>query len=396
MTFEFDSLPEVILRKGKETAVKRRHPWIFSGAIARESPALQDGDMVRVSGAGGEFLAVGHYHNGSIKIRILSYEPVAVDGAFWEKKLADAWALREQLGLLNTDAFRLVHGEGDQLSGLVIDIYAGVAVLQAHSIGMHRCIGDIAGALRSLLGDRLAAAYDKSRETLPADYAAGISNGFLFGSAPLPRICTEYGRKFEVDFEKGQKTGFFLDQRENRQLLAHYAPGKRVLNTFSYSGGFSVFALSAGASEVLSVDISEKAMALCERNVELNEGRSRHKGLVEDVMKWLKSPGGQYDIVVLDPPAFAKSLQARHRALQGYKRLNAEGLKRVTPGGLLFTFSCSQVVDKMLFYNTVVAAAMEAGREVQVLHHLTQGPDHPVNIFHPEGHYLKGLVLRVR
>ncbi len=392
----FEDLPEIILQKGKDSAVKRRHPWIFSGAVAREPSGLSDGDIVKVLSAGRDFLAVGHYHHGSIKIRILSYEQKPVDQLFWESKLACAWELRKGLKLAGTNAFRLVHGEGDHLSGLVVDVYNGVAVLQAHSIGMHRSAADIAEALRVVMGDELVAVYDKSRESLPDDYASSITNGFLYGSSELPRGSLEYGRKFEIDFEKGQKTGFFLDQRENRHLLAHYAEGKRVLNTFSYSGGFSVFALSAGATEVLSVDISEKAMVLCERNVNLNEGKEQHKGLVEDVMKWLKSSDEQYDIVVLDPPAFAKSIQARHRALQGYKRLNAEGLKRVSPGGLLFTFSCSQVVDRMLFYNTIVAASLEAGREVQVLHHLTQGPDHPVNIFHPEGHYLKGLVLRVK
>ncbi|GAB2774022.1 class I SAM-dependent rRNA methyltransferase [Rhabdobacter roseus] len=388
-------LPRIILQKGKDEAIRRMHPWVFSGAIARVEGEVSDGDLVEVLTSKNQFLAQGHYHDGSIKVRLFSYEPGPIGVEFWEERLRNAYELRQQLQLPQTDCYRLIHGEGDGLPGLVIDVYGRVAVLQAHTIGMHRVRQELTEALRRVLGTQLECVYDKSRETLPADYAATIKNEYLHGHVQVPYRVSEYGKYFEVDWELGQKTGFFLDQRENRQLLAHYAPGKTVLNAFSYSGGFSVYALTAGATQVDSIDVSGKATVLCENNVALNEGTSRHRALTEDVMKWLRVEETTYDIVVLDPPAFAKSRSARHRAVQGYKRLNAEGLLRVKPGGLLFTFSCSQVVERELFYNTIVAAAMEAGRRVRVIHQLTQGPDHPVNIFHPEGSYLKGLVLRV-
>ncbi len=388
-------VPKAFLHKGKEDVLRRKHPWIFSGAIARIDAPVKDGDVVAVFNARNAFEALGHYTDGSIKIRILSYQQAPIDLLFWEQRLREAYDLRKALGLTDTNAYRLVHGEGDYLPGLVIDIYNQVAVVQAHSIGMHRGITEISQALQTVMAGNLLAVYDKSKETLPAGYAQTITNGYLFGALTLPHQVTEYGQHFFVDWESGQKTGFFLDQRENRQLLAHYAPGKTVLNAFCYSGGFSVYALNAGAAAVHSMDISQKAMALCNANVALNSGNERHQDSTEDVMKWLKTCDHHYDIVVLDPPAFAKGMTARHRAVQGYKRLNAEGLKRVKPGGLLFTFSCSQVVDRELFYHTAVAAALEAGRSVRVLHHLTQGADHPVNMFHPEGNYLKGLVLRV-
>ncbi|GAB3182317.1 class I SAM-dependent rRNA methyltransferase [Telluribacter humicola] len=394
-TSSYSELPRIILNKGKEEALKRLHPWVFSGAIAKADKQVEDGDLVQVVSASGQFLAIGHYHDGSIKVRILTHTPTDIGPEFWESKFRNAYEARKQLELPATNCFRLVHGEGDGLPGLIVDYYNGVAVLQAHTIGMHRTRHELAEALKRVIGENLIAIYDKSKETLPGSYASTIQNGYLYGEVPLPHKVEEYGRAFEIDWENGQKTGFFLDQRENRNLLAHYAAGKKVLNAFCYSGGFSVYGLTADAAEVHSVDISGKAMALCEQNVALNEGQDRHHSITEDVMKWLKVEEEQYDIVVLDPPAFAKSLSARHRAVQGYKRLNAEGLKRVKQGGLLFTFSCSQVVDRELFYNTIVAASMEVGRPVRVLHQLTQGPDHPVNIFHPEGSYLKGLVVRV-
>jgi 23S rRNA (cytosine1962-C5)-methyltransferase len=394
-TVPYTNLPRLVLHKGKDEALKRQHPWVFSGAVARADTGVQDGDLVQVVSNSGRFLAIGHYHDGSIKIRILTHTPTDIGPEFWETKIHNAYQTRLQLNLPDTNCFRLVHGEGDGLPGLIIDYYNGVAVLQAHTIGMHRTRAELTDALRQVLGPQLVAVYDKSKEALPAAYAAPLTNGYLFGEVPLPHRVQEYGRHFDIDWEKGQKTGFFLDQRENRSLLAHYATGRKVLNAFCYSGGFSVYGLTAQAAEVHSVDISGKAMVLCEQNVALNEGTERHQPITEDVMKWLKTEEEQYDIVVLDPPAFAKSMSARHRAVQGYKRLNADGLKRVKPGGLLFTFSCSQVVDRELFYNTIVAAAMEVGRPVRVLHQLTQGPDHPVNIFHPEGSYLKGLVVRV-
>lgn len=389
------ALPQLILNKGREEALKRLHPWVFSGAIAREDENIQDGDIVEVISSRGQFLARGHYHDGSIKVRLLTYEKEDINIDFWVNKLQNAHETRLGLLLKDTNCYRLVHGEGDGLPGLIIDMYNGVAVLQAHTIGMHRCLGDICEALKIVLGSKLVAVYSKSRDTLPGQYASQSTNEYLYGQEATPYEVLENGRKFWVNWESGQKTGFFLDQRENRQLLAHYAKGKSVLNAFSYSGGFSVYALSSGAASVVSIDVSGKATSLCDENVALNNQADRHQSLTEDVMKWIKTSEDTYDIVVLDPPAFAKSLSARHRAVQGYKRLNAEGITKVKPGGLLFTFSCSQVVDRELFYNTVVAACMEVGRKARVLHQLTQGPDHPVNVFHPEGSYLKGLVLRI-
>jgi 23S rRNA (cytosine1962-C5)-methyltransferase len=389
------AIPRLILNKGREEALKRLHPWVFSGAIAKQDDDIQDGDTVEVVSSRGEFLARGHYHDGSIKVRLLTYEEEAIDVDFWVNKLQNAFQTRNDLLLHDTNCYRLVHGEGDGLPGLVVDIYNGVAVVQAHTIGMHRCLGDISEALKKVLGETLVAVYSKSRDTLPGQYASQSTNEYLFGEVPTPHEVLENGRKFWVNWESGQKTGFFLDQRENRQLLAHYSKGKTVMNAFSYSGGFSVYALSAAAESVLSIDVSGKAMSLCDENIALNDQTDRHHSLTEDVMKWIKTSEETYDIVVLDPPAFAKSLSARHRAVQGYKRLNAESIAKVKPGGLLFTFSCSQVVDRELFYNTVVAACMEVGRKARVLHQLTQGPDHPVNVFHPEGSYLKGLILRI-
>ncbi len=393
------NFPQLYLQKGREDAIKRLHPWVFSGAIARQDPGIADGDLVRVVSARGEFLAIGHYHDGSIKVRVLSFEESPIDLAFWESRILNALEVRKALQLPDTNCFRLIHGEGDGLPGLIVDVYKDVAVVQAHTIGMHRSMTSISAALQSILSgglqDGLKAVFDKSRDTLPSDYAAQLTNHYVWGEVETPYQVMEHGQKFLIDWEKGQKTGFFLDQRENRDLLARYSDGKSVLNAFSYSGGFSVYALGAGASAVVSIDVSGKATALCDDNVALNEGTDRHHSLTEDVMKWLKTSEETYDIVVLDPPAFAKSMAARHRAVQGYKRLNSEGIAKVKPGGLLFTFSCSQVVDRELFYNTVVSACMEVGRKARVLHQLTQGPDHPVNAFHPEGSYLKGLVLRI-
>jgi 23S rRNA (cytosine1962-C5)-methyltransferase len=388
-------LPRLILQKGREDAIRRMHPWVFSGAIAREEGETADGDLVEVISNRGEFLARGHYHDGSIKVRILTYENEPIDQEFWVKKLQNAYNVRTDLLLRETNCYRLVHGEGDGLPGLIIDLYNGVAVVQAHTIGMHRSLPMLVDALKQVLGDDLKAVFSKSRDTLPGQYASEFPNDYIFEKAPSPHTVLENGLQFRVDWEQGQKTGFFLDQRENRALLAHYSPEKTVLNAFSYSGGFSVYALAAGAQSVVSVDVSGKATTLCDQNIALNDFQERHESVTEDVMKWLKNSDDQFDIVVLDPPAFAKSLSARHRAVQGYKRLNIEGIQKVKPGGLLFTFSCSQVVDRELFYNTIVAACMEVGRKARVLHQLTQGPDHPVNVFHPEGSYLKGLVLRI-
>ena len=404
--------PQVILQKGRDEAVRRFHPWVFSGAVAKRDEHLEDGDIVEVLDSRNQYLGTGHFHDGSILVRLFSFathtngQPVVPDVDFWTQKLTQIRAVRLSLIPPHTNCYRLVHGEGDGCSGLIIDMYDGVAVLQAHSIGMHRQRQQLVEALQRVFGSELVAVYDKSAESLPDNYATGVQNGYRFGRAETPRPVLENGHTFLVDWITGQKTGFFLDQRDNRQLLARYAPGKRVLNAFCYSGGFSVYALAAGANLVHSVDVSQKAIDLTNQNVAANPGFSgTHEAIPDDVMHFLKLPDSeavessepvqQYDIVVLDPPAYAKSQSARHRAVQGYKRLNVEGLKRVAPGGILFTFSCSQVVDRELFYNTIVAAAIEAGRQVRVLHHLSQPADHPVSLFHPEGGYLKGLVLWV-
>lgn len=389
----------VQLKPGKEVAVRRFHPWVFSGAIQRVSGDAADGDLATVVDRGGNFLGVGHFHHGSIAVRLLSFVPADLnDIGFWEAKLRTALRVRQIAGLtdLADGCFRLVHGEGDGLSGLVMDVYGKAAVLQAHSIGMHRQRGLIAEALQRVLGERLEVVYDKSREALPGKYAEGVHNTWLVGEAPGGAVVQENGVRFRVDWETGQKTGFFLDQRDNRQLLAQFVRDKTVLNTFCYTGGFSCYALHAGARLVHSVDVSARAMEVLEENVALNAPfLGQHEGFAEDALRFLKNTTDTYDVVVVDPPAYAKSLDKRHNAVQGYKRLNEAALQRVAPGGILCTFSCSQVVDRDLFYHTIAAAAMEVGRPVRVLHHLTQGADHPVSLFHPEGAYLKGLVLYV-
>jgi 23S rRNA (cytosine1962-C5)-methyltransferase len=393
---------KVTLKSGKEVAVQRFHPWVFSGAIASIQGKSQDGDLAEVYDRSGQRLAIGHFHHGSIAVRILGFydeDPTLPD--FWTQALARALAARARTGLLEhpdqTNAYRLVHGEGDGLSGLVVDVYGPTAVVQCHSIGMHRQRSLIARGLMEAMEGRISGVYDKSVESLPGNYAAGQQNGWLIapaGHAENTAVVRENGVLFRVDWETGQKTGFFLDQRDNRALLARYAPGKSVLNTFCYTGGFSAYALHAGAHTVHSVDISGKAMELTAQNVELNRPFGGvHAGFTEDVLPFFKKSNEYWDIVVVDPPAYAKTIEKRHNAVQGYRRLNAAAIERVKPGGLLFTFSCSQVVDRQLFYNTIVAAALEAGRPARVLHHLTQGPDHPVSLFHPEGAYLKGLVV---
>jgi 23S rRNA (cytosine1962-C5)-methyltransferase len=388
--------PIIKLHKGKEISVFRKHHWIFSGAIAEKEESLQNGDLVQVHSQKGEFLAIGHFQYGSIMVRIINFKEELIDGKFWVKKLQEAYQVRESLGLTDnyqTNVYRLVHGEGDGLPGLIIDYYNGTAVIQTHHIGMFKQGKDIALALQKIYGKQLHAVYDKSAETLPKN--SGVENRLLFGT-PSTNLIKEYSCHYEIDWEKGQKTGFFVDQRENRNLLARYSKGKKVLNTFCYSGGFSVAALKAGASEVHSVDISSKAIELTDKNVALNPGFSgKHRSVIADVVKYIREITDDFDIIVLDPPAFAKNIKARHNAVQAYKRLNAEALKKIKPGGILFTFSCSQVVDKFLFANTLTAAALEAGRSVRILHYLSQPGDHPINIFHTESEYLKGLVLYV-
>jgi 23S rRNA (cytosine1962-C5)-methyltransferase len=389
-------MTKIILKKGKDAALQRSHPWIFSGAIAAVEGEAKDGDLVEVLSHDRQKMATGHFQNGSIMVRVIEFGDVPIDANFWHNKLRDAWNYRKALGLVDnahTNAYRLVHGEGDGLSGLVVDIYGDAAVLQCHSIGMHLIRHELATALEQLYEGRLKHIFDKSKEALPFNYAAQIENGHLFGNAVGGHIL-ENGKRFYVNWAEGQKTGFFLDQRDNRQLLGSYAQGKSVLNAYAYTGGFSAYALEAGASLVHSVDASSKAAAWANENIKASETKGEHAFFTEDVQQFLKK-APQYDIVVIDPPAFAKSLAKKHNAVQGYKRLNALALQKVQPGGLLFTFSCSQVIDRELFANTIVAAALEAGRRVRVAHQLSQSPDHPINLYHPEGSYLKGLVLYV-
>ena len=396
------TLPKIILKPGKDEPVRRFHPWIFSGAIARMEGSPADGDLAEVFGRDGRLLGVGHFHHGSIAVRLLAFGAADLqDPGFWEQKFRSAFQVRQTTGLAGnpeTDCYRLVHGEGDGLSGLIVDIYGPAAVLQCHSIGMHRQRHLIADALKSLYGEKLTVVYDKSKEALPPKYADQMQNEYLLnapeGNTQQP--VRENGVEFRVDWETGQKTGFFLDQRDNRQLLSRFVRDKTVLNTFCYTGGFSCYALKAGAQLVHSVDVSAKAMELTAQNVALNAPYlGQHEGFTEDVLRYLNQTDRQYEVMIVDPPAYAKSMDKRHNAVQGYKRLNEAALRKVAPGGILFTFSCSQVVDRELFYHTIAAAAMEVKRPVRVLHHLTQGADHPVSLFHPEGSYLKGLVLYV-
>lgn len=383
------------LKRGKEESLRRFHPWVFSGAIQHVDAGVAEGDVVRVVTAGGEFIAVGHYQEGSIAVRVLTFSDVAIDDRFWASRLQSALDMRLAIGVADSPAnntYRLVHGEGDNLPGLIIDVYGQTAVMQAHSIGMHLSRRQIAAQLVSVMGNRLQHVYYKSETTLPF---MELENGFLYGGSQ-DNVAVENGLKFYVDWLRGQKTGFFVDQRENRSLLEQYARGKRVLNMFCYTGGFSVYAMRGGAELVHSVDSSAKAIELTNRNVALNfAGDERHKAFCDDAFKFLDGAEGQYDLIVLDPPAFAKHRGALHNALKGYTRLNQKAFQMIEPGGLLFTFSCSQVVTKDHFRNAVFTAAALARRKVRILHQLHQPADHPVNIYHPEGEYLKGLVLYV-
>ena len=384
----------VHLKFGKERSLQRFHPWVFSGAIHRIEGDPADGSRVRVLDGKGQMLGWGHYQHGSITIRMLGFGQHLPEGRFWNHAMERCFEHRRRVGLpnKNTRIFRLVHGEGDQLPGLVVDVYGEVAVVQCHSLGMLAEREAIAQGIVEASNGIISVVYDKSAEAI----GKREGNGLLYGNMPEETVYSEHGHLFNVDFVAGQKTGFFIDQRENRQLLQQYAQGKTVLNTFCYTGGFSVFALAGGAQFVDSVDSSKKAIELTRQNVELNGfDDSRHAALVADVPEWLKTHQESYDIIILDPPAFAKHLDARHKAVQAYKRLNLLALEQIRPGGLLFTFSCSQVVDRELFRHTITAAAIESGRKASILHQLTQPADHPVSIYHPEGEYLKGLVLQV-
>ena len=388
----------IYLKHGKEESLKRFHPWIFSGAIHHMDDGIAEGDTVRVITADGDCIAVGHYQKGTITIRVLSFQDIVIDESFWRSRIQSALAMRECIGMANNpdnNTYRLVHGEGDCLPGLVIDCYGTTAVMQAHSVGMHVCREQICKVLVDVMGERIRNVYYKSETTLPFKAALGQENGFIYGHTD-DNTAVENGLKFHVDWLKGQKTGFFVDQRENRLLLEHYAKGKSVLNMFCYTGGFSVYAMRGGAKIVHSVDSSAKAVELTNLNVAMNfPDDNRHEAFCEDAFKYFDENDKKYDLIVLDPPAFAKHRMALHNALKGYIRLNIKGLQRIKPGGILFTFSCSQAVSKENFRNAVFTAAAQAGRNVRILHQLHQPADHPVNIYHPEGEYLKGLVLYV-
>ena len=400
-------MKQVRLRKGKEESLRRFHPWVFSGAIASIDEGIQEGDVVRVVTNTGDFIAVGHYQEGSIAVRVLTFSDVQIDDEFWHSRLSSALQMRQAIGIAdnpNNNTYRLVHGEGDNLPGLIVDVYDETAVMQAHSIGMHLCRKEIARALNEVMDGRVKHIYYKSETTLPF-MTADDMNGFLVGGSDN-NIATENGLKFRVDWLKGQKTGFFVDQRENRSLLEKFSKGKRVLNMFCYTGGFSFYAMRGGAELVHSVDSSAKAIELTKQNVELNfPGDARHEAYCEDAFKFLEGIGmpkansqkpiASYDLIILDPPAFAKHRGALHNALKGYTRLNQKAFEKIEHGGILFTFSCSQVVTKDHFRNAVFTAAALAKRKVRILHQLHQPADHPINIYHPEGEYLKGLVLYV-
>ena len=388
----------ITLKRGKEESLLRFHPWVFSGAIADLPKDIEEGDIVKVVASDGRTLGVGHYEIGSIAVRMLSPEEITNDESFFAERLAQAWALRERLGLIRPDntTFRLVHGEGDFLPGCVVDVYGNTAVLQAHSPGMHYARNIIAKALTELPGAGIRNVYYKSETTLPYKARLDPVNDYIIGGFET-NIATENGLKFNIDWLKGQKTGFFVDQRDNRALLQRYSDGARVLNMFCYTGGFSVYAMRGGATLVHSVDSSAKAVTLTDANVELNfPSDTRHKSFAQDAFKYLADmPEGAYDLIILDPPAFAKHRSAIKNAMIGYRRINAAAFRKIAPGGILFTFSCSQAISREQFRLAVFTAAAQSGRKVRILHQLTQPTDHPVNIYHPEGEYLKGLVLAV-
>ncbi len=397
---------KIWLRKGKEESLRRFHPWVFSGAIQRMDEGIEEGELVRVMTISGDFIAVGHYQQGSIAVRVLTFSDVLIDDEFWHSRLSSALQMRQAIGIADNpenNTYRLVHGEGDNLPGLIIDVYGHTAVMQAHSIGMHLCRKQVARVLAEVMESRILHIYYKSETTLPF-MTADDMNGFLLGGSD-DNIALENGLKFRVDWLKGQKTGFFVDQRENRSLLEQYARDKRVLNMFCYTGGFSFYAMRGGAELVHSVDSSAKAIELTKQNVELNfPGDPRHEAFCEDAFKFLdgsvsrgitSSNGTDDNLIILDPPAFAKHRGALHNALKGYTRLNQKAFEKIEKGGILFTFSCSQVVTKDHFRNAVFTAAALAKRKVRILHQLHQPADHPINIYHPEGEYLKGLVLYV-
>lgn len=391
-------MTNLYLNKGKEESLRRYHPWVFSGAVHHIEGEPKEGDLVRVLTHDGTFIAVGHWQIGSIAVRVLSFLDEEINHQFWTNKLATAYEMRKAIGVANNpqnSTYRLVHGEGDNLPGLVVDMYGETAVMQAHSVGMHNNRMDIAKALKDVMGEKLQNIYYKSETTLPYKADLGQENGFILGSTP-DDVATENGLRFHIDWLKGQKTGFFVDQRDNRSLVEYYAKDRNVLNMFCYTGGFSVYAMRGGARLVHSVDSSQKAVDLVNANVGLNfPNDARHKAFAEDAFKFLDQMKASYDLIILDPPAFAKHRDAVRHAIKGYTRLNARAMEKITSGGILFTFSCSQAISKEQFRMAVFTAATLAKRQVRILHQLHQPADHPVNIYHPEGEYLKGLVLYV-
>jgi 23S rRNA (cytosine1962-C5)-methyltransferase len=393
-----DPFSRVILKSGKEQSIKRLHPWIFSGAIKKIEGKPAEGDTVEIFSNTGEYLATGHYQIGSIAVRIYSFYRVTPDFDFWAMKFKSAWDLRNTLGLTenkDTNVYRLVNGEGDGMPGFIVDYYNGIVVMQMHSVGMYLLREKLAEVIKALYGDKLLSIYDKSEGTIPVKAGLGVKNMFIYGDQSVTEII-ENGCHFSIDVISGQKTGFFIDQRENRELLAKYVKGKDVLNMFCYTGGFSVYALLGGAASVDSVDSSAQAVELTKQNVSLNpESTGKHQTFTEDAFSFLNDIADKYDVIILDPPAFAKHTDAIENALMAYKRLNAKAIEQIRPGGIIFTFSCSQVVNRDNFRRSVFVAAANTGRNVRVLHQLVQPPDHPVSIFHPEGEYLKGLVLEV-
>ena len=388
----------VILKRGKEESLLRQHPWIFSGAIQRTTGNPEEGEIVTVYTNNNQFIARGHIQVGSIAVRVLTFVDEPINHDFWKRRIATAYDTRCSIGIANrddNDTFRLIHGEGDNLPGLVVDIYGDTAVMQAHSVGMHINRNDIAAALQDVLGDRIKNIYYKSETILPYKADLNQENGYIVGKSST-NVATEYGLKFHIDWLRGQKTGFFIDQRENRALLEKYSKGRKLLNMFCYTGGFSIYALRGGAELVHSVDSSSKAIDLTNANAELNfPGDKRHVAYAEDAFDYLEKMGDNYDLIILDPPAFAKHRDSLRNALIGYRRLNAKAIEKIKPGGIIFTFSCSQAVSKENFRTAIFTAAAMAKRNVRILHQLTQPADHPVNIYHPEGEYLKGLVLYV-
>jgi len=391
-------MTNIILKSGKDQSIYRKHPWIFSGAIKKIVGPVNEGDLVRVFDNKDNFLALGHYQIGSIAVRVISFKPVEIDQDFWDKKIEQAYNLRHMLGLTDnpeTNAYRFCNGEGDGIPGLIIDYYNGLLVTQIHSVGIYHALPEIVNSLQRILGSRLSGIYNKSSSTLPFKADLNPEDKYLLGSTGEKEIL-ENGLTFLLDPEGGQKTGFFIDQRENRNLLGSYSRGRRVLNAFGYTGGFSAYALKNGAESVHTIDSSQPAIELADENIRRNFGEDgRHETCCTDAFEFLKEPDNRFNLIIIDPPAFAKHQNVLHNALQGYKRLNSLAFQHIEPGGILFTFSCSQVVSKENFRKSVFAAAANTGRNIRILHQLTQPADHPVSIYHPEGEYLKGLVLHV-